>query len=508
MLKSTFYERETMKRKIIKPGLLLVACFVMQMADAMGMDAAVMAQTARKGAEPLDQQIEILQGKLLGVRREVAKHLQKKLPGKVDGVESAEALRVLIEGKKAALKVAKAGVKRTYVRWGSNLPGYDEFWGNQQDLEKEIPILETELPIIDRYERDQKVKSLEEELQRTRAAHQEATQKAKAEADRQAELRRQEDERRQKEEEDRQAALEAAQVVRVNKGATAIQSAFRGHKDRQLIVKPLRIEKQKQQEDDLVRNFLGYLGGQPAAALTKGSREARLASWSESSYNVFNQTNPDYTFVKERANADQYEGLFDLAVSYRAHQNPYDSHADNNWILKAREMGTDDLLPAAVKLVRHCSAVLDGKDVSKDGVLKAISDIAEDTLVTGGRIGLDLHRQATRAEMEVMIPALRFSGERAFKLAGDNVDDALAELARIYLDAAFKSQKGDTSARVIDYVDETLFSQHKAHCFLAATRGLKDAGVDERIEETFGERLGKMGAQIKGTRAYYNDFDR
>ena len=505
-----------MKNKIIKPVLLLAACFVMQMTGAMGMDAAAQAKqkppapAAKRTELPLDQQIDSLQEKISGVRKEVAKHLQKKLPKKVDGVESAEALQSLIQAKRAALDVAKAGVKRTYVRWGSNLAGYDKFYADQQTLEKEIPMLEAELPVITRYEREQRVKALEEELQRTRAADQEATQKAKAEEERQADLKRQADERRQKEDEDRlerehQAALEVARKAeekararealvkkaadfQKNDGAKKIQTVWKSHRA-------------KQQDDALVANFLSLLGGKPAA-LTSNSREARLASWTTGSYNVFNQTHPDYTFVKARANADQYGGLFDLAVSYRAH-NPLDSHADNNWILKAREMGADDL-SAAVKLVRQCSAVLDGKDID-DEVSKAIDAMMADTLATGGRIGIDLHRQATRAEMEVMIPALRLSGQRALALAGNDVDAALAELARIYLNAAFKSEKGDTSSRVVGYPDDKLFNSHKAHCFIAATRGLGD--IDDQLE-AFNERLGQMGvSNVKATRAGYIDFD-
>jgi len=300
-----------------------------------------------------------------------------------------------------------------------------------------------------------------------------------------------------------QAALEvarqeeAAQTVRVNKSTPVIQRAYRIHKARKQL-QQLKIA--KQQEDDLVRNFLGYLGD-PKTALTPNSRETRLVSWAASSYNVFNQTTPDYALVKARTNADQYGILFDLAVSYRSNQN--DSHADNNWILKAREMGDDDL-PAAVKLVRQCSAVLDGKD-AEDNVSKAINDMMADTLATGGRIGIDLHRQATKAELEVMIPALRLSGQRAFTLAEDDVNAALEELARIYLDAAFKYENLAASPNRKAVYDEGRFNSHKAHCFVAATRGLGD--IDDQLE-AFSARLGKMGvSNVKTTRAGYDAFD-
>ena len=340
---------------------------------------------------------------------------------------------------------------------------------------------------------------LEKERQAADLKRQEAADKALRE------VTRQEEDKRQKEEADRQA--EAARVVRVNRGATAIQSAFRGHKDRQLIVKPLRIE--KQQDDALVTNFLGWLGN-PKTALTPGSREARLVSWVTGSYNVFNQTHPDYTFVKNQLKADQYGDLFDLVVSFRAH-NPLDGHANNSWILKAIEMGDDDL-SAAVKLVRQCSAVLDGKDID-DEVSKAIDAMMADTLATGGRIGIDLHRQATDAEMLVMIRALRMSGQRVLALAKKDGKDgnALEELAKTYLDAPFKSQKGDTSSRVIEYLDDELsklFNSHKAHCFMAAAT-VKDSTItDGDIEAVLSKRDFDVGAlNVRATRADYDAFD-
>ena len=166
-------------------------------------------------------------------------------------------------------------------------------------------------------------------------------------------------------------------------------------------------------------------------------------------------------------------------------------------------MGDDDL-SAAVKLVSQCSAVLDGKDID-DEVSKAIDAMMADTLATGGRIGIDLHRQATDAEMLVMIRALRMSGQRAFALSGNKADNALEELAKTYLDAPFKSQKGDTSSRVVGYPDDKLFNSHKAHCFLAAISGLGD--IDDQLE-AFNKRLGQMGvSNVKATRAGYVDFD-
>ena len=505
-----------MKNKIIKPGLLLAACFVMQMtgATAASLSAAVAVE------KTLPEQIQQLEGNLLKAKAT----LSQKLGGLKATSVKGKTLADVLAAQEAALKVAEGKIKETEPKPGRKRTAkargeaaqraleHKQHTDNAANLAGDIILLNQfikgEESLIARFEERLQEKRAEfrvaekARLERDSAAKEE--RRRKAEADRlqrehQADLKRQEDERRQKEEEDRQAA--EAPAVRANRGATAIQSAFRGHKDRQKAGQ-LRVEKQ---DDALVRNFLSLLGGKPAA-LTPGSREARLASWTTGSYNVFNQTYPDYTFVKTRANADQYGDLFDLAVSYRAH-NPLDSHADNNWILIARDkIDPDSNLPAAVKLVRQCNAVLDGKDVSKDVVLQAISEMAEDTLVTGGRIGIDLHRQATEAEMRVMILALRMSGQRALALAGNDVDAALAELARIYLNAAFKSEKGDTSSRVVGYPDDKLFNSHKAHCFIAATRGLGD--IDDQLE-AFNERLGQMGvSNVKATRAGYVDFDK
>ena len=294
---------------------------------------------------------------------------------------------------------------------------------------------------------------------------------------------------------------DAARTVRVNKSTSVIQGAYRIHKARKQL-QQLKIA--KQQDDALVTNFLGWLGN-PKTALTPGSREARLASWSTGSYNVFNQTHPDYAFVKTRANADQYGDLFDLAVSYRAH-NPLDSHADNNWILKAREMGDDDL-SAAVKLVSRCHHVLTTAKPESDEVLQAIDAMMADTLATGGRIGIDLHRQATRAEMEVMIRALRLSGQRALALAQDDGNAALEELAKIYLDAAFRHESLSSPNRKAVY-DEGLFNSHKAHCFMAAAT-VKDSTItDGDIEAVLSKRNFDMGAlNVKATRACYNRYD-
>ena len=148
-----------MKNKIIKPALLLAACFVMQMTGAMSMDAAQAKQKlpapAAKGAElSLGERIQKIEADLLEIRGQVARYLQEKLPEKVNGVESSEALRSLIKAKKAALDVAKAEVKRTYVLVGRNLEGYDKFYANQKALEKEILILEAAFPTIEKYERD------------------------------------------------------------------------------------------------------------------------------------------------------------------------------------------------------------------------------------------------------------------------------------------------------------------------------------------------------------------
>ena len=511
-----------MKNKIIKPVLLLAACFVMQMTGAMGMDATAQAKQkppapAAKGAQlPLDQQIQKIEADLLAIRGQITQHLQGKLPGKVNGIESAEALRSLIAAKSASLDVAKAGATRTWRPIISNLPGYDEFYANQQALEKEIRILAKELPTIDKHERDRKVKTLEAELGQLQKAARKA-EEDRLERDRQeADLRRQADERRRQEEADRQEeedrlerehqeALEVArqaaearareELVLKTKKVTIVQAAVREHLAR----------KKVKQEDDLVTNFLGYLG-EPTTVLRDKSREARLVSWATGSYNVFNQTHPDYTFVKARANADQYGILFDLAVSYRFH-NPLDGHADNSWILIARDkIDPDSNLSAAVKLVRQCSAVLDGKDID-DEVSKGIDAMMADTLATGGRIGIDLHRQATDAEMLVMIRALRISGQRALALAGDDAGNALEEIAKTYLDAPFKSQKGDTSSRVVGYPDDKLFNSHKAHCFIAATRGLGD--IDDQLEAKFSVRLGQMGvSNVKATRAGYDTFDK
>ena len=214
--------------------------------------------------------------------------------------------------------------------------------------------------------------------------------------------------------------------------------------------------------------------------------------------------------MKNQLKADQYGDLFDLVVSFRAH-NPLDGHANNSWILKAIEMGDDDL-SAAVKLVRQCSAVLDGKDID-DEVSKAIDAMMADTLATGGRIGIDLHRQATDAEMLVMIRALRMSGQRVLALAKKDGKDgnALEELAKTYLDAPFKSQKGDTSSRVIEYLDDELsklFNSHKAHCFMAAAT-VKDSTVtDGDIEAVLSKRDFDVGAlNVRATRADYDAFD-
>ena len=266
----------------------------------------------------------------------------------------------------------------------------------------------------------------------------------------------------------------AEQSAKENKGAVVLQAAFRGHKGRQESGQ-LRVEKQ---ESDLVSNFLGFLGGNPMPLKDK-SREARLASWATGSYNVFNQTTPDYAFVKTQANADQYDGLFDLAVSFRSKQD--DSHADNSWILKAREMGPGDL-PAAVKLVRRCHEVL----------MKAAAEMSEDVLVTGGHIGIDLQSQATEDEMRVMIPALRHSGANAFLAKGGNADNTLAELSRIYLDAAFKYESANSPNRKAVY-NEKLFNQHKAHCFIAAATFKGSTITDAAIAA----ELAKKGIEMK-----------
>jgi len=478
----------------------------------MQMTGATAASLSPVAEKPLPEQIQQIETQI--------SRASARLSGRLSNVKAVgfkanegKTLENILVAQKAALKIAEENREKTKpAKKKKASAAHNQHVMNAENLTADIKILtwaiEFEKTTIRPLEADLQQKRVEFQvaekarLEKDSAAKEEDKRRKeeadRLERDRQADLKRQ-DEIRQKEEEDRQTA-EAAREVRVNESAPVIQGAYRIHKARKQL-QQLKIA--RQQQDDLVRNFLGYLGGNPAP-LSPNSREAQLVSWAASSYNVFSQPTPDYTFVKARTNAAQYEGLFDLVVSYRTH-NPLDSHADNNWILIARDkIDPDSNLPAAVKLVRQCSAVLDGKE-AEDNVSKAINDMMADTLATGGRIGIDLHRQATKAELEVMIPALRLSGQRAFTLAEDDVNAALEELARIYLDAAFKYENLAASPNRKAVYDEGRFNSHKAHCFVAATRGLGD--IDDQLE-AFSARLGKMGvSNVKTTRAGYDAFD-
>ncbi|RZI45660.1 hypothetical protein [Candidatus Finniella inopinata] len=525
-----------MDNKIIK-SFLFAACFVVQATGAMGSSSA--SQPAETETS-LQQKIDLKAAELSKLPNQIQafiKQIKTESAGIVNnaneisdiinssGYSLASSLRAFSDANSTSLgnfitrtqsaikeaqqikEAAWLSKDKKQAHWdklkslGQKLTALQNLTTTQQTLEATQSNLSRQLATLKQQKEEQERKDAEERVrvenerkaeEKLKAQEAEQIETARIEAERLSEIKRKEAE-----------ALQVAKAeweAKLNENAPIVQGLWKVRKARQQLKE---LKTVKQQEKAFVSNFLGFLGGAPSSSLTTNSREEKLVSWSGSSYKLFSayswDSNPDYTFVKTQAKANQYGDLFDLAVSHRAH-SLNDSHADNNWTLKAREMG-DDNLPAAVKLVRRCTQVLskDNEDASPD-VLKAIAEMAEDTLATGGRIGIDLRRQATAAELAVMIPALRQSGQRALLAAASKVENALESLARIYLDAAFKSA-GFLKSR--DH--ENLFNSHKAHCFIAATRGLKDC--DDLIDSNFGSRLGMNKAQIQSTKQYYDSFD-